>query len=56
VSSGWCWFWFTTPAPFSKERAEVVLFTSSLLVSMVMIVVREYIHGEARDREAIIVT
>jgi hypothetical protein len=56
VSSGWWWFWFTTPAPFSKETAEVVLFTCPLLVSMEMIVVREYIHGKARDREAIIVT
>jgi hypothetical protein len=38
-----------------KERAEVVLFTSSLPVLMEMIVMREYVHIEGRDREAVIV-
>jgi hypothetical protein len=33
----------------------VVLFTSSLSVSMDMIVMREYVHIEGRDREAFIV-
>jgi hypothetical protein len=49
----WRWFWFVTS--LFKKRVEVVLITSSRLVLMEMIVMREYIHVEGRDREAIIV-